>query len=78
MTIQLTSQRFGKSKATLQEAMNTTPNQVAFEDPSIFSPRSFVAADIRQGEKFAAVLDHPKRMRFATIARKPDGTFRVS
>lgn len=80
MTIQLRSQQYGKSKATLQEALNTTPTRVWFEDPSIFpgSRGQFTGADVKPGERFPLVMDHPKRSRFATLQRRPDGTFKVS
>lgn len=77
MTIQLTSQHLGKSKAALQEALNRQPTNVEFHDPSIMNPRSFFGSSIRIGEKFACVLDHPKRQRFAQITRTESG-FKVS
>lgn len=72
MTIILTSPH-GKSKAVLQQALNSTPDQVTFDDPSIVAPRAFLGSHIRLGEKFAVVMDHPKRMRFAQVARTAKG-----
>lgn len=80
MTIQVTSAVFGKSKASLQTALNTTPTAVVFYDPSIFegSRGYFTGSDIGKGEQFAVVMDHPKRLRFSTIKRLEDGSFKVS
>lgn len=80
MTIQLRSQQYGKSKATLTAQLNEDPARVRFEDPSIFagSRGQFTGADVKPGERFPLVMDHPKRSRFATLQRRLDGTFEVS
>ena len=78
MTIQVLSQQYAKSKATLQAALNTTPEKVIFLEPSIFNEHDFNGAMIESGRKFPVVMDHPKRMRFALVSRKADGTFKVS
>jgi hypothetical protein len=84
MTVQLaprTAALYGKSKATLQAALTETPFRVAFDDPSMFSPRHggcFNGTNLTVGEKFAVVMDPAKRTRFATIELKPDGKIKVS
>ena len=80
MTIMLVSTLLGKSKVDLAAHLNTQAHRVVFEDPSIFpgSRGQFRGDAIQPGERFACVLDHPKRQRFATIARRPDGVFKVS
>jgi hypothetical protein len=78
MTIQVTTQQYAKSKKTLQDALNTTPERVLFLEPSIFNEHDFNGAMIEAGRKFPVVMDHPKRMRFALVVRKADGTFKVS
>lgn len=78
MTIQLKSLAHGKSKAALQAALNSTPQGVIFEDPSIFNPRVFRGNTIKPGEHFIVVMDPATRRRFAHVTRKDDGTFKVS
>ena len=76
MTIQLAPpMEFGKSKKTLELALNVTPVRVRFYNPGILLSY-FSGQDITPGE-FPVCLDHPKRMRFAIVVRKPDGTFKV-
>lgn len=74
MTIQVLS--CNASKAKLLEALRTQPSAVTFYDPSILNERWFSGADIKEGEAFAVVMDHPKRTRFARIVKAPKG-FRV-
>lgn len=78
MTIQVCN--FNKNKGELQAALNTEPASVQLYDPSIFpsSRGDFTGEDIKPGESFPVVMDHPKRMRFASVVRKADGKFRVS
>ena len=78
MTIQLVSQQFGNSKKALEDQLNRDPALVHFEDPSIFSPRSFTGAEVARNQSFAVVMDHPKRMRFAKISRGREDKFKVS
>lgn len=84
MTVQLaprTARLFGKSKKTLHAALTENPHQVAFDDPSMFSPRHggcFTGDDMAPGERFPVVMDPATRMRFSTVARKLDGSFSVS
>jgi len=80
MTIQVASTRFASSKATLQAALNSTPDHVRFDDPSIFegSRGHFDASSIKPGEKFPVVMDPQTRRRFATVERKLNGQFKVS
>lgn len=75
MTVQV--QNFNKNKGVLQDALNSTPEQVMFYDPSIFNERTFSGKEVQTGEHFPVVMDHPKRMRFATVTRKQDGSFKV-
>ena len=75
MTIQV--ENFNKSKKVLENQLNTDPSQVSFYDPSIFNSRFFTGEDVKKGEHFAVVMDHPKRMRFASVARQQNGTFKV-
>lgn len=79
MTIQLASPAFGKSKATLLDALKRTPALVRFTDPSIFpgSRGNFTGADITAGDSFPIVMDPTTRRRFAKVVCKADGTFRV-
>lgn len=78
MTIQLgTYASHGRSKAVLQDALNSTPASVRFEDPSISQSRgTFYGNDIRVGERFPIVMDPPTRRRFAIVVRTERG-FRV-
>ena len=78
MSIQLgTYASHGKSKKVLQDALNSTPARVRFEDPSIFQSRgTFFGNDIHTGERFPIVMDPPTRRRFATIVRT-ESVFRV-
>lgn len=80
MTIQVMSRTAAKSKKTLEVALNESAGLVNFYDPSIFegSRGQFTGEDIKPGEKFPVVMDHPQRNRFATVSRKPDGKFKVS
>jgi hypothetical protein len=81
MTIQVRSVAAAKSKKTLEAALNEAPGLVNFYDPSIFatSRGQFTGEDIPVGDKFAVVMDHPKRNRFALITRRlADGKFKVS
>lgn len=75
MTVQV--KNFNKSKEVLQNQLNTDPSQVSFYDPSIFNSRSFTGEDVKKGEHFAVVMDHPRRMRFALVTRRQNGTFKV-
>ena len=75
MTILLVSQSLGKNKKALEEALNTAPTSVYFQDPSSFagSRGHFSGAAIPVGDSFACVMDHPKRMRFSEIKRTATG-----
>lgn len=76
MTIQVLTEN--KSKATLLAALTTDPAKVRFYDPSIVAERRFTGADIKPGESFLVVMDHPRRTRFATITRRLiGGAFQV-
>lgn len=75
MTIQVMS--FGESKQKLQEALNSRPREVVFEDPSIMTPGVFTGEGIRKGESFLVVMDPKTRRRFATVKRLESGEFRV-
>jgi hypothetical protein len=77
MTIQVLN--FNKSKAVLQEQLQSDPSKVNFYDPSIFSGtrEDFTGADIPPGDSFAVVMDHPKRTRFAQVICNKDGSFKV-
>ena len=75
MTIQVCTAN--QSKAILLACLTDKPESVRFYDPSIINERQFTGADIKPGERFPVVMDHPKRNRFAVIIRKPDGTFKV-
>ena len=76
MTIQV--HNFAKSKATLQAALTETPDKVTFSDPSPFGVHYFTGATIRVGESFPVVMDPATRMRFAGVARRKDGMFKVT
>jgi hypothetical protein len=80
MTIQVTSAIFGKSKAALQDALNTIPTAVVFADPSIFagSRGHFTGSDMSVGEVFPVVMDPARRSRFALVKRVRQDTFKVS
>lgn len=80
MTIQVKTPAAGKSKAALQTALNTNARDVWFEDPSVHkgSRGLFVGSDIKPHEQFPVVMDPQTRMRFSTLQRKADGTFRIS
>lgn len=75
MTIQV--QTCNASKAKLLKALTEQPSAVSFYDPSIVNTRWFNGTDIKPGESFPVVMDHPKRSRFATVTRKESGAFRV-
>lgn len=79
MTIQVINPAQGKSKKALEEALNSDAGAVDFFDPSKIegSRGHFTGSEILPG-RFPVVMDHPKRMRFATVQRKPDGKFKVS
>lgn len=81
MTIILNSPRLCPAKAALQTLCNEKPHSVTFYDPSIFEPKfggsGFSVNDLQPGDSITVVLDHPKRMRFARIAKKPDGSVKV-
>lgn len=76
MTIQVVT--FNASKTVLRDALASTPGRVRFFDPSPTDNRMFSGLDIKLGDLFPVVLDHPRRTRFAKIERRPDGTFRVT
>ncbi len=80
MTIQLKSPGVAKSKATLQAALNSNAKAVWFEDPSIFagSRGIFTGDQIPAGDNFAIVMDPQTRMRFSTLLRRIDGTFKIT
>ncbi len=80
MTIQVVNPVFGKSKAALQDALNTTPTAVVFADPSIFagSRGHFTGSDMSVGESFPVVMDPAKRSRFASVKRVTHSAYRVS
>lgn len=77
MTVILRSLHAGKSKAALKVELESRPELVIFEDPSIMNPRVFRGSEIKSGETFVAVLDHPKRYRFAEITKSKDGSWKV-
>ncbi len=79
MTIQVRTVAAAKSKKTLEAALNERAGLVNFYDPSIFegSRGQFTGEDIKPGEQFPVVMDHPKRSRFATISRRADKSFKV-
>lgn len=69
---------YNKSKKELAEALNTHPDRVYFYNPSMFgSHTSFRGHEIRVGERFPVVMDHPKRNRFAEIKRVSETQFKV-
>jgi hypothetical protein len=79
VTWQLTSAH-GKSKATLEAALNEAPERVRFTDPAVFGPKgggAFSGAEILPGERETVVLDPKTRRRFAQIERDAKGAFRV-
>lgn len=77
MTVQVTNPK-APTKKQLADALAANPAGVGFYDPSIVNERYFTGAEIPVGTTYLpVVLDHPKRMRFAEIARRADGTFRV-
>lgn len=75
MTCIVSPSRYPTKKA-LREAVAKEPARVWIEDPSIFAPRSFSAAEIGLG-LCEVVTNHPKRSWFAQIVRKPDGSLAV-
>jgi hypothetical protein len=77
MTTQITNSAQGKSKATLQAALNANPHGVLMLTPMPGRDALHTADIIKPGEQLAVVMDHPRRMRFALIKRAADGTFRV-
>lgn len=66
--------RFPTKKA-LKEAL-LAGKSVDIEDPSVFNPRYFFAADMAVGQR-ETVTNHPKRSWFAAIERTADG-FKVT
>lgn len=74
MTIQIDGG--SPNKQDLQTKLNTQPAQVILHDPGIHG-RTFRGNEISNGDKFPVVMDHPKRLRFAQIERRYDGTFKV-
>ena len=80
MTIQVLGTIFGKSKKVLQDGLNTRPDLVWFYDPSIFpgSRGTFPSNEMKLGESFPVVMDHPKRRRFAIVERRGLDNFKVS
>lgn len=75
MTVQCLTEN--KSKAVLLDALKTRPESVRFYDPSIVSERRFTGRDIKPGDRFPVVMDHPKRSRFAEVSRTSTGVFKV-
>jgi len=75
MTVQVLTEN--KSKAVLLAALTTAPQSVRLYDPSFVAERRFTGADIKPGERFPVVMDHPRRNRFAEIIRTPSGLFKV-
>lgn len=75
MTVQVLTEN--KSKAVLLDALQKRPKTVRLYDPSIVSERRFTGRDIKPGERFAVVMDHPKRSRFAEVVRSTTGVFKV-
>ncbi len=59
-------------KSDLINAIKADPKKVTIEDPSIFNPRLFTAAEIQPGETIY-VTNHPKRSWFAQIKRTDKG-----
>jgi hypothetical protein len=84
MTIQLsarTARLYGTSKGKLKAVLDASPQEVVFIDPAIINPRhggEFTATAMMRGESFPVVMDPETRQRFAQVARKPDGSFKVS
>ena len=81
MTIQVCIPAYGKSKAALEQALNSNTPGIIFHDPSIFPEKyygsHFGSHIIKIGESFPVVMDPDKRQRFALVKRKLDGTFKV-
>lgn len=78
MTIILRTPAAGKSKKSLESALNEDPSKVRFEDPSFFFPKpSFTGDTIEDGASFPVVMDPETRRRFSTVARK-GGVFKVT
>ncbi len=75
MTVQVLTEN--KSKAVLLAALTTDPSRVRLYDPSFVAERRFTGSDIKPGERFPVVMDHPLRRRFAQVVRTPSGAFKV-
>ena len=50
---------------------------VYLDDPSMFNPVSGSVFEIMQQVNRITVTNHPKRSWFASVTRKPDGSFKV-
>lgn len=70
--------KHGKSKATLQAALNSDLEIVNFMEPTPWEERYFSQTSVKPGEKFAVVMDPATRMRFATVQQRADGSWKVS
>lgn len=73
---QISAGKFGKSKATLAEALRTQPVNVVFIEPTPFQDKVYTGVEFPPG-KHAVVLDPMTRRRFCNVSKKPDGTFKV-
>lgn len=79
MTVQIAAPfKHGKSKATLQDALNSDLEIVNFREPSPFGDRIFGKDSIKPGESFPVVLDPATRRRFAKVPRTATNIFKVS
>ena len=61
----------------LDETGQAKGRPVYLDDPSIFSPISGSIFEIMQKVHHITVTNHPKRSWFASVTRKPDGSFKV-
>lgn len=61
-----------KTKKGLKESLDLGGVAIQIEDPSIFKPRYFTAADMAVGQS-EVVTNHPKRSWFAKITRTASG-----
>jgi hypothetical protein len=64
------------TKKAFRERVASAPERVYIDDPSIFNPRGFSAAEMKPGQR-ETVTNHPKRSWFAQIVRTADG-FKVT
>jgi len=64
------------TKKALRLWVMKDPELVEIVDPSIVSPRRFIASHLKLGEE-VVVTNHPKRSWFAQVGRKVDGTLYV-